>query len=100
MFKNNLKSQMMINPSPKDIFMLIENHIRGAEEYTYIILGKQGPTGKTWLCDHLRNADYRAFEISMDINNLVNYTDDKNHYIIDGIEKTITIILNRRLENM
>jgi hypothetical protein len=66
-------------------------------DYTYVILGKSGPTGKTWLWDKLRNEGFGVIEISEDIYKLVDYTDDHNHCIVDNFRKTIIIILNKRL---
>ena len=70
-----------------------------AYEYTYIIMGEPGPTGKTWLCDGLKMFGFKAFEITEDVMDLVSYNDGKNHYIINDANKQITIILNKPLQN-
>lgn len=74
---------------------IIENN---KKDYTYIILGCPGATGKTWICNGLKQYGFTAFEISEHIYNLVFYKDTKNHLIIDGIHKQVTIILNRPLK--
>lgn len=66
-------------------------------DYVYIILGRPGPTGKTWLCEALRHSGIKAFEISESVYSLVRYDDLCNHYVVDHASKTVTIILNKRL---
>ena len=67
-------------------------------DYTYIILGKSGPTGKTWIWNELRCNGLRAVELSENTYNLVEYADSDNHCIIDDFQNTIIIILNRPLK--
>lgn len=69
-----------------------------AKEYTYIILGEGGPTGKTWLTHELKQRGFKAFEITEDINDLVVYLDGRNYYMIDHANKQVVIVLNKRLE--
>ena len=66
-------------------------------KYTFIILGKVGPTGKTWLLNRLRENGYRAIEITDAIYDLVDYKDDRNHIMEDELTDTVTIVLNHRL---
>jgi hypothetical protein len=68
------------------------------KDYVYIILGRTGTTGKTWLCDNLKNNGFTAFEISEHIFEWVDYTDYNNHVVIDEINKQVTIVLNRPME--
>ena len=68
-----------------------------ANEYTYIILGRPGKTGKTWLCNELRVHGLNAFEISEDIFDLVQYSDRENHFLINDYDKQVTIILNKAI---
>lgn len=85
--------------TPSQIFHRLERILMGCEkDYTYIILGHPGPTGKTHLCDALKSRGYNAIEISEQVGNLVSYKDSKNHYEIDRINKTVTIVLNMRLD--
>ena len=67
------------------------------DKYLFIITGKVGPTGKSWLKKELITQDYNAVEISGSLYSLVEYTDDKNHFIVDEYEKTVLIVLNRNL---
>jgi hypothetical protein len=71
-------------------------------EYTYIILGRSGATGKTWLCEGLKMHGFNAIEISENINAFVSYgkkrNDELNHIVIDEIRKYVVIILNEYLE--
>lgn len=71
-----------------------------AKEYTYIILGRVGPTGKTYMCKRLKENGYVAFEISPNIYDLVDYVDTKNHYRIDHDNKVVTIVLNEALPSV
>lgn len=80
--------------TPAKILEGISKLLLNSNEYTYIVLGRIGPTGKTWICDQLRKLGYSAFEISEDICWLVHYIDNKNHVRIDENQKVCTIILN------
>ena len=66
---------------------------------TYIICGKPGPTGKTWLCTELQKAGHNAVEISEGLFNFVDYRDDLNHMLNDGFGVVI-IILNKPIDAM
>ena len=68
---------------------------RGDREWVYIITGRGGPTGKTFLCDKLKKNGYNAFEISEDLCGLVSYCDNENHYMVDHAKKKFVIVLNR-----
>lgn len=89
------------NWSPASFFnYIVRNNQRDSwYTYTYIIMGKGGPTGKTRLRDMLEDKGFKAFEISEDLtgSNLVEYRDDENHYLVNDLNKTITIVLNKRL---
>lgn len=65
---------------------------------TYIILGRPGPTGKTWLQRKLTDLGYNAIEISEGIalSGAIEYMDDRNH-IIETSSGTTVIILNQWL---
>ena len=86
--------------SPSRIFHRITSHpIGNAKDYTYIILGDGPCTGKSWLCNALRQNGFNAIEISEDIIGLVTYRDRKNHVKPAGLYKQIVIILNRPLRD-
>lgn len=63
--------------------------------YTFFILGRPGPTGKTWLTNILKRDGFMAFELSDSVSNLVEYKDDQNHVIED--DRNIIIVLNKSL---
>lgn len=67
------------------------------KDYTFIVLGRPGPTGKTWLTNGLKEYGFTAFEVSEAVGCFVEYLDNKNHIIENHISKSITIILNDRL---
>ena len=66
--------------------------------WKFIIMGKSGPTGKTWLHDRLRRHHLPAMELSEDIFDLVNYNDNLNHVIPRYDKRVMVIILNKPLD--
>jgi hypothetical protein len=74
-----------------------------SKDYTYIILGKSGTTGKTWLWNGLRLHGFNAIELSECITVdlctalMVQYIDDNNHFFIDKLNKQVVIVLNRNI---
>lgn len=70
---------------------------RNWNEYVFIILGKSGPTGKTWLKEQITKLGFKAFEITDSLYPFVGYHDSQNHYTVDESEKQVTIILNETL---
>ena len=92
------------NPTPNEIaHHLIDNlgnSLADRSDYTIGILGKPGPRGKTWLRDTLRQHGLNAVEISADICYLVDYGyGERNFYILDPVDKHITIVLNAPFAN-
>lgn len=67
------------------------------KDWTYIIFGSGGPTGKTYLYDKLRKNGYNAIELSEDICAFVDYRDRENHYLIYEDNKCVVAILNKPL---
>lgn len=65
-------------------------------EYTVVITGRYGPTGKTTLCKLLVNAGINAIEISEILNNRIIYLDkNSNDILIDDDNKIVLVVLNR-----
>lgn len=64
---------------------------------TFIITGKNGPTGKTYLTYLLKKKGFNAIEITEDLLGYVSYIDDKNHFILNRFGNTITVVLNEQL---
>ena len=83
--------------SPSKILYSLEKN-QFSKEYQYIILGRTGPTGKTWLYERLKERDYSVTELSEDINSFVLYRDFDNHIDIDHLNKRVTIVLNKAIE--
>lgn len=94
----------MYEREPKSASEILRYAKRAAEKGakpTYIICGKPGPTGKTWLWDALVKAGHNAIEISESIGPFVDYRDDKNHMLNAGPGgRMVIIILNRPLDAM
>lgn len=66
------------------------------EDYLFLVLGKPGPTGKTYLTQRLKEHGYQVAELSEELAPFLN-ADKFNHVIIDDLEKQVVIILNRDL---
>ena len=77
-----------------DIHRFAKSH---GTDWTYIIFGSIGPTGKTYLADQLRKHGYNAIEITEEVSPLVDYRDKDNHYIVYEHSKCVVIILNKPL---
>jgi hypothetical protein len=86
------------NLSPSRILHhIIHNRRFNIDTYTFIIAGKIGPTGKSWLRHELYMRGYAAIEITNNLYPLVDYHDDDNHVMVDEEHHTVLIVLNRRL---
>lgn len=68
------------------------------KDWVYIITGRPGPTGKSTLCRKLREHGHNAVEISSELAPLVDYADDRNHYLTDWFGKKMVIVLNKRFD--
>lgn len=89
----------MENMTPSRALEAILSHKEeGSDEYTYIIMGRSPRTGKTWLYTKLLENGFKAYSISEHICFHVEYTDNKNHYIVDSLKKQVVIILNAPLK--
>lgn len=85
---------------PRRIFHKIVNDPLGeSKNWTYIILGDGPRTGKTWLCNALREKGFNAFEISEEIAGIVTYQDKKNYVETDSLRNKVVIILNHSLRD-
>lgn len=65
--------------------------------YTIVITGRIGPTGKTWLCNELVKKGYRAMENSQLTMSKLLTDDGMNHVFVDNSAKLVTIVLNEIL---
>lgn len=82
--------------TPSVILNLICREVKDfSTKRTYIIMGRGGPTGKSWLCEKLNSMGFKAIELSENIYDLVDYATDQNHYrICDDVG---IIVLNQIL---
>lgn len=74
------------------------------EKPTYIVCGKPGPTGKTWLWNELRKAGHDAIELSEGLGRFVDYRDNENHMCDCGLSAVnsfglVIIVLNKPLDD-
>lgn len=84
---------------------------RVKNDYTIIILGKAGPTGKTWLTNKLNEKGWKAIEIGdlflshsivqngVLIRNpwFISYNDNNDHVIVEDDRKVVVMILNQNI---
>lgn len=71
-------------------------------DYVFVILGRTGPTGKTYLTNKIISNGYRAIDMSeklLSYHILLN-ADEENHYDVDEKNKIITVVLNKELEKL
>lgn len=86
------------NKTPEEIYECI-CHDDPEKAFTYVIFGRTGPTGKTWLRNRLCNNGYTAGEFTemlLECGAIFIY-DDQNHYMLDELTKQVIIILNGSL---
>ena len=94
--------------TPEQLLSIIEFDNMPMKDYTFIIFGNSGPTGKSWLTKELNSRGYTAFELSEDIRQWLwkwlwawfENNDDENHCIINSFDKQVIIILNKPLSNV
>ena len=67
------------------------------KDWTYIIFGRGGPTGKTHLCAELKRGGYNAIEITEEVYPFLEYRDERNHFLVYEQSKCLVIILNKPL---
>lgn len=66
------------------------------QDYTVVIIGTPGPTGKTTLCKLLISAGIKAIDISESLDSHVAYLyPNDNDIDIDWENKIVLVILNR-----
>lgn len=92
--------------SPAYIADMICEHFNSwginAKAITVIIMGRPGPTGKTWLCENLTQKGFNAIELDLEHCKVdIQYHDNKNHYKIEnhpfGNASTVYVVLNEIL---
>ena len=97
---NRIDMHMDLN----DIFKLIVTKEKKASnekyysDYTIIITGKPGPTGKTTLYKRLENEGFKVLEITELILQLVDFNGNSNYVVEDVFQKVLIIILNKELK--
>lgn len=88
------------HPTPSQILhAILDNPDPAYKTKTYVVLGRPGPTGKTWLCEKLKLYGYKVVEISEHIFDLVEYYGSTNHYRdYSDHDTVVVIVLNRYLQ--
>ena len=82
-----------------DILRYAERRGRLGEDTVFVICGRGGPTGKSWLCSELQKAGHIAIEISDGINRFVDYQDNTNH-MCESVFNQVIIVLNEPLTEL
>jgi hypothetical protein len=82
---------------PSRILRHILEELDNSKDYLYLIMGKFGPTGKTWLCEGLKQEGYVAMEITEEVDLYAIYRDCENHYYVDPSKKLVIVVLNKHL---
>lgn len=59
--------------TPRDVLNYANRNKALGRNFTYVILGRTGPTGKSCLTEALKNAGHTAVEISPLVNPFVDY---------------------------
>lgn len=97
-----IHERKLMNWSTNRIFKtIIDSPHAYPKDYTYLILGQVGPTGKTWLANELIHHGYKAFELTESLYDLISYPDDTDNYCtINHVQKFVAIVLNRRIKEM
>lgn len=93
-----MKEMQKINVEVYEIIYFITNHRRiqaRKDDYTFIITGEPGPSGKTFLRDQLKSRGYKAIEIAENLYDLVRYNDNNNYIRIDHENSYVLIVLNK-----
>ena len=82
-----------------DVYRAIVNDSK-LKDFTVVIAGEPGPTGKTTLCKVLVGAGVRAIDISEVLDNHVEYLCKyENDVDVDWENKIVLVILNRYRSN-
>lgn len=89
--------------SAKHILSYAKNRHLMGEDPMYIICGRNGPTGKTWLWNELRKDGHNVIEITEGLGGFVDYRDDENHMRDAGFSfltnsGLVIIVLNKPLD--
>lgn len=96
---SHISNKSIPNLDNRSILDIILRNPVKKKTHKFIILGRTGPTGKTWLCDKLKASGYNAVELSEMIYNFVSYEDSDNHYLFDYDNGITIVILNRHLKD-
>lgn len=79
--------------TPNDILQFIKNNHEYFKDDTFIILGRPGPCGKTWLYNQLKNSGYNAIVSVIDVDRRKNTIIGKEPYDSRVREEKVTYIL-------
>jgi hypothetical protein len=89
---------MKVNKHVENILWDIVRDHGAHDGWIFVIIGKGGPTGKTWLTNQLRLRGYKALELTDALLGVVSYEGNINRIYEDWTNKTMTIILNRPIK--
>ena len=76
-------------------YIRYETHRWNPAEMTYLVMGAPGPTGKTWLVNQLKDAGYKAIDMSESAFEFVISRKTSGNYVkVDTLDKIVYISLN------
>lgn len=84
--------------TPNDILTrILDKPEEYPKDYTYLICGKHGATGKTWLWNELTQRGYNAVDVNESLGwcIAINSRYETNCYEVDHYRKCVIIALNR-----
>lgn len=83
---------------PKDVLDYANRNRSLGRNFTYVILGRNGPTGKSCLTEALRNNGHTALEISPLVNPFIGYEVLANCNFMVEYGDTIVIFLGKTID--
>lgn len=81
-------------PTPSNIYQHILENLPESAGFHYQIIGCQGPTGKTWLCNKLKELEVSVVEDPLFTNVMTYGNCTGNYFCVDNKSCRVVIVLN------
>lgn len=85
---------------PRDVLDYANRNKSLGRIFTYVILGKAGPTGKSRLTETLKNAGHTAVEISPLINPFISYEVLAHNNFMVEYADTVAVFLGKPIDRI
>lgn len=79
--------------TPRDVLNYANRNKSLGRNFTYVVLGKTGPTGKSCLTEALKNAGHTAVEVSPLVNPFIGYEVLANSNFMIEYGDTVAVFL-------